>query len=324
MGAQGQALPVSAVGPLYSDHGCALAEGSLLVITKAVIPAAGLGTRLYPATKSQPKEMLPLGTKPTIQLVAEELVGAGLRQILIITGRQKRAIEDHFDPGDGLDPEDKCPLCAQLFDASVVRVFYTRQSTPRGLGDAVAQAAEFVGDAHFVVALGDCVIASPRRSALLTRMTEVHEALGAAATIAVQQVSAAETSKYGVIAPADETEAGGALRLQDIVEKPGPDLAPSRLAVCARYVFSPVVFEYLGRTRPGRGGEIQLTDAIRAMVADGYAVYAVPLASDETRLDVGDFSSYARAFIRVMLTHETLGQELRGYTAGLLAELEGS
>jgi UTP--glucose-1-phosphate uridylyltransferase len=294
-----------------------------LTIRKAVIPAAGLGTRLYPATKSQPKEMLPLGTRPTIQFVAEELVGAGLRQVLIVTGRQKRAIEDHFDPSDGLDPDDKCERCSEIFDSSSVRFFYTRQSRPRGLGDAVAHAEDFVGGDNFVVALGDCVITSTERSALLRRMVEVHTCQGAAATIAVQRVSVEGTRKYGIIAPAEEDQ-GEPMRLRDIVEKPGPDKAPSNLAVCARYVFAPSIFEFLRTTAPGHGGEVQLTDAIRAMIAAGLPVYAVPLAADERRLDVGDFPSYARAFMQVMLTHPQFGKSLRDFARQLVEELEAT
>lgn len=288
-------------------------------LRKAVIPAAGLGTRLYPATKSQPKEMLPLGTKPTIQLVAEEAVGAGMTDLLIVTGRQKRAIEDHFDPADGLDPEGKCERCAELFNTSLVHFFYTRQSSPRGLGDAVAHAAQFAGSDHFVVALGDCVIAGSRRSSLLKRMVAAHVEREAAATIAVQRVSPEATSRYGIVAPRGEWE-GDATPLADIVEKPGPDKAPSDMAVCARYVFSPLVFQHLAVTKPGHGGEVQLTDAIRSMIAAGLPVQAVPLTPDEHRLDVGSFESYARAFIHVMLTHPELGPGLREYVGGLLED----
>lgn len=287
-------------------------------LRKAVIPAAGLGTRLYPATKSQPKEMLPLGTKPTIQLVAEEAVGAGMTDLLIVTGRQKRAIEDHFDPADGLDPQSKCERCAELFNTSLVHFFYTRQSSPRGLGDAVAHAAQFAGNEHFVVALGDCVIAGSRRSSLLKRMIAAHVEQQAAATIAVQRVSPEATSRYGIVAPSRDWGDGDATPLADIVEKPGPDKAPSDMAVCARYVFSPRIFEHLAVTQPGHGGEVQLTDAIRGMIAAGLPVQAVPLAADEYRLDVGTFESYAKAFIHVMLTHPELGPGLREYVGGLL------
>ena len=286
-------------------------------VRKAVIPAAGLGTRLYPATKSQPKEMLPLGTKPTIQIVAEELLGAQLRNILVVIGAQKRAIANHFDPADGLSPEDKCEQCSELFDSSLVRFCYTRQSVPKGLGDAVAHAEEYVGNEHFVVALGDCVITGPTRSSLLKRLLQVHEDHGAAATIAVQRVSAEGTSKYGIVAPVGHPDGSG-VRLGDIVEKPGPEKAPSDLAVCARYAFSPVIFEHLAKVKPGYGGEVQLTDAIRSLITEGLPVYAVPLTADEDRLDVGNFESYAKAFVHLVLTHQELGPPLRHYAADIL------
>ena len=183
----------------------------------------------------------------------------------------------------------------------------------------MSHAAQFAADEHFVVALGDCIITGPVRSSLLKRMIAIHEQVGAAATIAVQQVLPADTSRYGIVAldgPAD----GASVRLADIVEKPGPQRAPSNLAVCARYVFSPVLFGYLAATAPGHAGEVQLTDAIRAMIAAGLPVLAVPLTTEERRLDVGDFRSYAKAFIRVMLTHPELGPQLRQYAAQLLAE----
>ncbi len=286
-------------------------------ILKAVIPAAGLGTRLYPATKSQPKEMLPLGAKPTIQYVAEELVAAGLPNILVVTGRQKRAIEDHFDPADGLPPGDGSQRGDELLRDPAVRFFYVRQSTPRGLGDAVAHAEQFVGHDPFVVALGDCVILEPIRAGLLGRMMRFHESHAAAATIAVQRVTPEDTTRYGIVAPAASREQD-ALRLEGIVEKPGPEHAPSDLAVCARYVFSPDIFSHLRATAPGHGGEIQLTDAIRSLISAGLPVLAVPLQSGEERLDVGNQQSYARAFLRVALADAQLGEPLRRYLRGLL------
>jgi len=274
-------------------------------VVKAVIPAAGRGTRLYPATKSQPKEMLPLGPRPTIQRVAEELVDAGVLQILIVTGHSKRAIEDHLDPAEGVERAEKCPACAKVFDNGLVRFFYTRQSEPRGLGDAVLQAADFVGDADFVVALGDSVIVSPEPPTLLERLLATHEANHAAATIAVYDAGEPGTRKYGVVAPA--AELNGGLRIAGIVEKPGPQRAPSTLAVCARYCFSSKVFDYLAAVRPGLGGEVQLTDAIQAMISDGLVVCAVPLGPGE---------------FRTMLTHEDFGEPLKKYCQDLLQHLE--
>ncbi len=289
-------------------------------VVKAVIPAAGRGTRLYPATKSQPKEMLPLGPRPTIQRVAEELVDAGIRQMLIVTGHSKRAIEDHFDPSEGVDREGKCPSCAKLFDDHRVRFFYTRQSEPKGLGDAVLQAADFAGDSDFAVALGDSVIISQSEPTLLQRLVAAHEANHAAATIAVYDAGLEGTRRYGIVAPLDEVNGG--VRVSEIVEKPGPDLAPSTWAVSARYCFSPKVFDYLSAMKPGVGGEIQLTDAIQAMIADGQAVYAVPLNKTEFRIDVGDFESYGRGFIRTMLTHQDFGEPLKQYCRELMSFLD--
>ncbi len=291
-------------------------------ITKAVVPAGGRGTRLYPVTKSQPKEMLPLGTKPTIQGVAEEVVTAGATDILIITGEAKRAVEDHFDPANGLSHSDtpndgRCPL----FDHSVVEFYYTRQGAPRGLGDAIRCGERFVGDDHFIVALGDCIITSPEPAAPLHRMLAAHAEFGAEASILVQIVSHEATSRYGIVAPGPDVNAD-AFEMSDIVEKPGPQAAPSRFGVCARYVFSPKIFDYLRDLEPGHGSEIQLTDAIRAMIADGHRVLAVPLRAGELRLDVGNFDSYSRAFFRTMLTDETYGEDLRAYTANLLAHLD--
>jgi len=291
-------------------------------ITKAVVPAAGLGTRLYPVTKSQPKEMLPLGTKPTIQRVVEEIVSAGITDILIVTGEGKRAVEDHLDPANGLAGGDTdSPEQHSVIEEAGVRFFYTRQSRPRGLGDAVLHGRQVVGDEHFLVALGDSVIIGREEGALAGRLMDTHLRFSADAVICVQRVSDEATRRYGIVQAAGEL-APGVLELSDIVEKPGPEAAPSRLAVTARYTFSPVIFDYLANLEPGHGGEIQLTDAIRAMIIAGRRVLAVPLAEDERRLDVGDFESYSRAFFRMMMTHPTYGASLRSYARSLLSYLE--
>lgn len=284
-------------------------------ITRAIIPAGGRGTRLLPLTRAQPKEMLPLGTAPVIQGVAEEVVAAGLTDILIITSEGKRAIEDHFDPAGG-SPDHPPP-----FDPARVRFYYTRQGVPRGLGDAIRCGERFIAEDHFVVALGDCIISGPDPAAALRRMLAAHGAAGAEATILVQPVSLEATARYGIVQPG-EGLGEDAFVLDDIVEKPGPETAPSRYAVCARYIFSSRVFDYLRGLQPGLGGEIQLTDAIRAMIADGLRVVAVPLRPGELRLDVGNFDSYGRAFIRSMLTDPRYGEGLRSWTAKLLLHLE--
>lgn len=283
-------------------------------ITRAVVPAGGRGTRLLPLTRALPKEMLPLGTTPVIQGVAEEIVAAGVTDILIITGQGKRAIEDHFDPGNGSG--DLPPL----FDPARVRFYATRQGIPRGLGDAIRCGEHFVGSEHFVVALGDCVIAGPEPASAIRRMLVAHLAAQAEATILVQRVALEATRNYGIVAPGEQFDET-AFVLEDIVEKPGPDAAPSCYAVCARYVFSPMIFNYLCGLQPGLGAEVQLTDAIRAMIAAGHRVLAAPLQPGELRLDAGNFESYSRAFVRSMLTDERYGERLRTWAAELLAYL---
>ena len=287
-------------------------------IRKVVIPAAGLGTRLYPLTRAQPKEMLPLGRKPTIQWVAEEAVANGLDEILIITGRQKRAVEDHLDfdsgeeNGSGVPPEG-----LDVLHNSSVRFFFTRQSVPRGLGDAVAQARLFTGPEPFAVALGDAVIMRDGHPAsLLGRMTDLFLSRQVDGVVAVREVPRELVSSYGVVQPAGEP--GETFLLADLVEKPAPEQAPSRLAVTARYVFAPCLHDYLERTAPDAQGEVQLTDAVRAMIADGRQVWAVRLAPGEVRYDVGNFLQYARAFCAVALADPEVGEELSEYLRSLL------
>ena len=292
-------------------------------VCRAVIPAAGMGTRLLPVTRAQPKEMLPLGTTPVIQIVLQELVAAGLDEALIITGRGKESIENHFDPAYNADYLPDAPHPAlDVFDRANLRLYYTRQATARGLGDAVLHGEDFVGAQDFVVALGDCAIVGDGRPSLLERLIHTHRSQGAAATIAVQRVSAEQTRRYGIVA-VDEAHAGGeagfpAFPVTGIVEKPGPEAAPSRWAVSARYVFSPSVFGFLRETAPGLGGEIQLTDAIEGMVQAGLPVWVVPLGEKEIRLDVGNNLAYGRAFIRTVLSDPQTGPALREYVTALL------
>ncbi|MFQ5809656.1 MAG: UTP--glucose-1-phosphate uridylyltransferase [Armatimonadota bacterium] len=285
-------------------------------ITKVVIPAAGLGTRLFPATKSQPKEMLPLGRKPMIQLVVEEMLQAGLWKVLVITGQKKRAIEDHFDSTDGeiFTPEASDP------DRLLPQFFFRRQAAQRGLGDAVRHAREFTGDQPFAVALGDCVIDGNGPAPLMRRLLDAHSSTGAVATIAVQQVPPEAVSSYGVVAP--DGEPGPAFPIRDIVEKPTPESAPSNLAVAARYAFGPEVYDFLERTKPGHGGEIQLTDAIRLMLHEGLPVHCVALTPGERRLDIGSFKLYAEAFFSMMLRDPELGDGLGDYVRGLLDDTQ--
>lgn len=296
-------------------------------ITKAIVPAGGLGTRLLPATKSQPKEMLPVGRKPVVQYVVEELQAAGLQQILIVTGRRKRTIEDHFDP----DPELVTTLKqagseALLADLSYLqdrsRFFYTRQSTPLGLGHAVSLGADFVDGEDCVVALGDSIIAAEDPAAPLQAMMEAHRQLKAAAIVAVEKVPDEETFRYGIVSlKTAEPPPGEPAAMIDIIEKPSLGTAPTTLAVAARYVFSPALFDALQRTVPDRRGEIQLTDAIKLLIQMGQPVYAWPLSPEQTRYDVGNFESYFRAFVDFALLDERYGYLVRKHVKRRAYEL---
>lgn len=284
-------------------------------ITKAVIPAAGLGTRLRPATKAQPKEMLPVGRKPTIQYVVEECVRAGLTSILIITGRHKRATEDHFDSDlSGLDAAEELD-----YDSLGVRFFYVRQAVQRGLGDAVSLAEDFADDDPFVVALGDTIISGSQRPEILTRLMAAFHERHAEATIAVEQVAPPEVVKYGIVAPF-ECEPEETFPLQDLVEKPAPEEAPSLLAVASRYVFAPTIFEALReikRCQPGKGNEYQLTDAIRLLCRQQRPVWGVQLRGLEKRYDIGNFGTYFKAFVELSLEDPEFGAMLRGHLNSL-------
>jgi len=296
-------------------------------ITKAIVPAAGLGTRLLPATKSQPKEMLPVGRKPVVQYVVEELQAAGLRQILMITGRPKRAIEDHFDSDPQLvsaleQAGNEAVLADLAYLEGKSRFFYTRQSTPRGLGHAVLLGADFADDDDFVVALGDSLIAAEDPAAPLRAMIKAQRDLGAAALVAVEKVPLEEAFRYGIVSIAGaEPPPGEPVAVTDIVEKPPVGTAPTTLAVAARYVFSPAIFEALKRTLPGKRGEIQLTDAIRLLTRMGESVYAWLLSPDQRRYDVGNFESYFRTFIDFALADERYGYLVRKYIKAKAYEL---
>jgi UTP--glucose-1-phosphate uridylyltransferase len=287
-------------------------------VIKAVVPVAGMGTRLLPATKSQPKEMLPVGRRPVVQYVVEELQAAGLAQILFVTGRKKSAIEDHFDP----DPELVRMLSAGggyalleelAYTETDVSFFYTRQSSPRGLADAVNRAQEFVGDAHFLVALGDSIIMSRDGTSFVREMIRVHVESEAACTIAVEEVEPDEVFRYGIVKPKAGVELGPDFDIEDLVEKPRPEVAPTNLAIAARYVFSPAVFEAIRRTAPDRNGELQLTDSIRLLIQLGYPVRAMRLRPGEHRYDIGNFESYFKAFVDFAVADEKYGYLLRQY-----------
>ena len=283
-------------------------------VRKAVIPVAGLGTRLLPVTKSQPKEMLPVGRKPAVQYVVEEMEAAGVRDILLVTGRKKTSIEDHFDR----DPEliqrlgasgDQDLVEMLNFAEAQTEFFYIRQSTQAGNGDAVRLARRFIGDEPFVVAFGDSIIGGGGRSALLPRMIEKHRRCGASCTIAVERVPEDEAYKYGIVQPRGEV--GPDFEIADLVEKPPRGAAPSNLAIAARYVFSPDIFDALDLTMPGKGGEVWLADAIRVLLKQGRRVCCVALQDGEQRYDIGNFESYYRAFVDFALADERYGYLLR-------------
>jgi UTP--glucose-1-phosphate uridylyltransferase len=296
-------------------------------ITKAIVPAAGLGTRLLPATKSQPKEMLPVGRKPVLQYVVEELQEAGLRQLLLITGRRKRTIEDHFDDDPELvsalkDAGNETLLADLAYIAGKSNFFYTRQSTPQGLGHAVLLGADFAGDDDCVVALGDSLIAADDPATPLRAMMKAHRDLGAAAIVAVEKVPLEEAYRYGIVSiNGAEPPPGEPVTMTDIIEKPPMGRAPTTLAVAARYVFSPAIFEALDRTLPDKGGEIQLTDAIRLLIHKGEPVYAWLFSPDQRRYDIGNFESYFRTFIDFALADERYGYLVRKYIKAKAYEL---
>ena len=286
----------------------------------AVVPVAGLGTRLLPATKSQPKEMLPVGRKPVVQYVVEELTRVGTKEVLFVTGPGKASIENHFD----LNPEliqtlretGKEELLEELaFERSAVQFFYTRQRQLLGLGHAVLCARSFVGRRPFVVALGDSIIGMHAESDVVRRMVRCFLERDAVAVIAFEEVPASEVVHYGVAAPLSE---GDVFEVGDVVEKPPVEEAPSTLAIAARYVLSPAVFDALERTPPSKGGEIQLTDAIRTLIRQGGRVYGVRLTGGERRYDIGNFDAYFRAFVEFALADPRHGADLRRHLEELL------
>ncbi|HZN15145.1 MAG TPA: UTP--glucose-1-phosphate uridylyltransferase GalU [Acidimicrobiales bacterium] len=283
-----------------------------MTVQKAVIPAAGLGTRFLPATKAQSKEMLPIVDTPAIQFVVEEAVRAGLHDILMITGRGKRALEDHFDRSfeleHYLEAAGKLEQLAEVRRiAEMADIHYVRQGEPLGLGHAVGVAREHVGNSPFAVMLPDDVMRED--SDVLTRMLAAYGEYGAS-IIALKEVPRTETALYGCVQP--EEVAPGIVRIVDIVEKPHPDEAPSTLAVMGRYVFTPGIFDALERVTPGRGGEIQLTDAI-AILDKEQPVYG--FVFEKGRFDIGNKLDYLRATVELALERPDLGPAFRDFLA---------
>ncbi|MEU7279205.1 UTP--glucose-1-phosphate uridylyltransferase GalU [Streptomyces sp. NPDC045431] len=291
-------------------------------ISKAVIPAAGLGTRFLPATKATPKEMLPVVDKPAIQYVVEEAVGAGLCDVLMITGRNKRPLEDHFDRNYELEEAlvkkgDQERLGKVRESNDLATMHYVRQGDPRGLGHAVLCAAPHVGDQPFAVLLGDDLI--DPRDPLLQRMIEVQEREGGS-VIALMEVEPSQIHLYGcaAVAPTGDSDV---VRVTNLVEKPDPAEAPSNYAIIGRYVLDPAVFGILRETEPGRGGEIQLTDALQKLVADeevGGPVHGVVFKG--RRYDTGDRGDYLRAIVRLACEREDLGPDFRSWLQRYVTE----
>ncbi len=279
-------------------------------VRKAVIPAAGLGTRFLPATKAQPKEMLPVVDKPTLQFIIEEVVESGIEEILIITGRNKSAIENHFDRSVELELElekkGQRELLAEVQAISkMARIHYVRQKEPKGLGHAVYCARDFVGEEPFAVLLGDDIVYGQKPC--LQQMLEMYDRYQGS-ILGVQEVAAEHVSKYGIVDGEQVEE--GVYRVKGLVEKPDPAEAPSRVAILGRYIISPAIFGILARTKPGKGGEIQLTDALQEL-AGQESVYAYVF--EGRRYDAGDKQGFLEATVEYALRRDDLREEFLGY-----------
>jgi UTP--glucose-1-phosphate uridylyltransferase len=279
-------------------------------VKKAIIPAAGLGTRFLPATKAQPKEMLPIVDKPTIQYIIEEAVASGIEEILIITGRNKRAIEDHFDKSVELEQElevhSKDELLSMVRDISnMVNIHYIRQKEPRGLGHAISCAKTFVGNEPFAVMLGDDVVDSkvPCLKQLIDCFDEYKTTI-----LGVQEVPQEDVSKYGIVKGMHIEDR--VYKVKDLVEKPKVEEAPSNIAILGRYIITPQIFDILDKTTPGKGGEIQLTDALRTLIQNE-AMYAYNF--EGRRYDVGDKLGFLEATVEFALKREDLKKPFMEY-----------
>lgn len=288
-------------------------------VKKAVIPAAGLGTRFLPATKAQPKEMLPIVDKPTIQYIIEEAVASGIEQILIITGRNKRAIEDHFDKSVELEAElenhGKEELLKLVNEISnMAEIYYIRQKEPKGLGHAISCAKTFVGNEPFAVMLGDDVVDSkvPCLKQLIDCFNEYKTSI-----LGVQEVPNEEVSKYGIVRGMHIEDR--VYKVKDLVEKPKVEEAPSNIAILGRYIITPQIFTVLENTKPGKGGEIQLTDALRTLIGTE-AMYAYNF--EGRRYDVGDKLGFLQATVEYALKRDDLKEEFWKYLLSLKENLE--
>lgn len=295
------------------------------MIRSAIVPVAGHGTRLLPATKSQPKEMLPVARKPIVQYVVEELVANGIEEILFVTGRNKSSIENHFDT----DPEltrvlkagNKQDLLSELeFEDLEAHFFYTRQRFQRGLGDAILCGANFAGEQPVMVALGDSILGLNAQSKAVKRMIDLFDTHRASCVIAVEEVPHEDVRHYGVVDVKENSD--GSLRVSRIVEKPTPEEAPSNLAVAGRYAFSPLIFDMIRRVKPDKRQEIQLTDAIQMLCEEGKRVLAFKLPPEDRRYDIGNFPSYFETFVEFALADPQYGSDFRVTLEKLLARMK--
>ncbi len=288
-----------------------------MVIKKAIIPAAGLGTRFLPATKAMPKEMLPILDKPTIQYIVEEAAKAGIEDIIIVTGKHKRSIEDHFDTQKELETnlyeKGKLELLDKVqYSTNLANIFYVRQKEQKGLGHAIFTAKQFIGNEPFAVLLGDDIVESdtPAIRQLMDQYEETHKSV-----IGVQTVPASETHRYGIIAP--QSQDGRRYEVEKFVEKPKQGTAPSNLAIMGRYVLSPKIFDYLENQTEGSGGEIQLTDAIERLNQDD-RVYAYDFEGE--RYDVGEKIGFVKTTIEYALKDNEMKEEIKQYIQSLNIE----
>jgi UTP--glucose-1-phosphate uridylyltransferase len=286
-------------------------------IKKAIIPAAGLGTRFLPATKAQPKEMLPIVDKPTIQYIVEEAMASGIEDILIVTGRGKRAIEDHFDYSveleDALLQKNKTKLVSEIREISdLTNIHYIRQKEPKGLGHAIWCARKFIGNEPFAVMLGDDIVQS--EVPCLKQLIDVYDR-HSCSILGVSEVSREEVSKYGIVAPKQRHAGSKEVALQSVVEKPSVQEAPSNLAIMGRYILTPEIFSILEEQEPGAGGEIQLTDAIKKL-NEQQSVLAYIF--DGVRYDVGDKLGFIKATIDFALQRDDLKDKVLEYVAQVI------
>ena len=287
-------------------------------VRKAIIPAAGLGTRFLPATKAQPKEMLPIVDKPTIQYIVEEAIDSGIEDIIVITGRGKRAIEDHFDKSyeleDTLRMKGEEELLSLVQDVSqFVNLHYIRQKEPKGLGHAIHCAKSFIGNEPFAVLLGDDIVHSevPCLKQLMNVYDEYQTSI-----VGVQHVSKEDVSKYGIV-DCDFVK-DRIYKVKDLVEKPDKDKAPSDIAILGRYIITPDIFKHLEKIKPGRGGEIQLTDALRSLL-DVQAMYAYDF--EGKRYDVGNRLGFLQANVEFALMRDDLKDDFAEYLKGIVKKM---